>query len=209
MSYIARNNKPYHRNIIDKQIIINMITDINNRISRKEITIKYKISLDSISKYYNIYKNEGINGINKIYEENIENIFNLKLSQLNVINNKHIPDIYKKNSKEIRLQLLAGFIDTDGYLQKGSSSYEISQGLKNVKTFDDIKEVAESIGFKVTRNECIKTCLYKGIKKECPAIRGLITGDVHIIPVKIERKKITKIRSKRHDLLKFDIKKIE
>ena len=31
----------------------------------------------------------------------------------NLIGNKHIPHIYKCNSREIRLQLLAGIIDSD------------------------------------------------------------------------------------------------
>jgi intein/homing endonuclease len=204
INYRATNIKPY-RHLTNKDTIIDIIKDIDNKMPRKDVSLKYNVDTGLIMRYYNLYKNGGIDAINKLYDSNIQNVFNLNLKNLNVINNKHIPEIYKKNSKEIRLQLLAGFIDTDGYLDHGSS-YEIVQGIKNVKIFDDIKEVAESLGFKVSRKECIKTCLYNGEKKECPAIKGNISGDVHIIPVRIERKKITKIKTQRYDLLKFDIK---
>ncbi len=207
IKYKGRNIKPYRTNVTNKDIVLNIIKDVDEKMLRKDISSKYNVDTGLIRKYYNIYKNEGMEAIDKIYETNIENVFDLNLKNLSVINNKHIPEIYKKNSKENRLQLLAGFIDTDGNLHSGTS-YEITQSLKNVKIFDDIKEIAESLGFTVSRKECIKTCLYQGVKKLCPAIRGCISGDVHIIPVKIERKKITKIKTQRYDLLKFKIEKI-
>ncbi len=37
------------------------------------------------------------------------------LRQLDVAGNKHIPHIYKANSREVRLQVLAGIVDTDGH----------------------------------------------------------------------------------------------
>ena len=36
------------------------------------------------------------------------------LRKLNLINNKHIPNLYKYNNRKTRLKLLAGLIDTDG-----------------------------------------------------------------------------------------------
>lgn len=42
------------------------------------------------------------------------------LKEMNLLQNKHIPHAYKTASKENRLQLLAGIIDTDGYLSNGS-----------------------------------------------------------------------------------------
>lgn len=77
-----------------------------------------------------------------------------KFKNLNLIGNKHIPDIYLKNSFEIRSQLLAGLIDTDGSL--GKSSYEISQ--KSNKLSEDIIELAKSLGFYTQILQSIKKC---------------------------------------------------
>ncbi len=62
------------------------------------------------------------------------NAFVNALKNLHLINNKHIPNIYKINTREIQLQLLAGLIDSDGYYGKGY--LEITQ--KNKKLSDDI-----------------------------------------------------------------------
>ena len=57
--------------------------------------------------------------------------------------NKHIPQIYLENSVDVRLKVLAGLIDTDGYLHR--NVYEIVQ--KNVRLSNDIVTLANSLGF--------------------------------------------------------------
>ena len=44
-----------------------------------------------------------------------------KLKELNLYKNKHIPDCYLYNSIEVRMQLLAGLIDSDGSVEKSSN----------------------------------------------------------------------------------------
>jgi hypothetical protein len=100
------------------------------------------------------------------------------LRSYNLINNKHIPEEYIVNSKETRLQLLAGFIDTDGY--NGGNCYEVSQ--VNVDLLMSIKRLADSLGFKVTGP---KDKFTDGVNY--PVIH--ICGQVHLIPVKLDRKK--------------------
>ncbi len=102
--------------------------------------------------------------------------------------------------------MLSGFIDTDGSLS--DTGYDIAQGMNNEKVFDDIKEMAESLGFTMTKTHCIKTCTVRGEKVNCPAVRGSLTGDIHLIPVEIEYKKMKTIKTQRYDLLKFNIKSI-
>lgn len=136
------------------------------------------------------------------------NIFRANLKKLNVFGNKHIPDQYKYNSSDTRLQVLAGLIDTDGNRNKGTN-YDFIQSKKHEDIFDGVKEIAESLGFKMTKTYTTKKCTYKGEIKECPAVRGTISGDVHNIPVRVERKRITRIKSQRYDLPKFSITKIE
>lgn len=64
------------------------------------------------------------------------------LKRLNLISNKHIPECYLNNSTAVRLQVLAGLIDTDGYLQ--DNTYEIVQ--KNDQLAKNIVELAMSLG---------------------------------------------------------------
>lgn len=65
------------------------------------------------------------------------------LKELGIWNNKHIPEIYLKNSRDVRLKVLAGLIDSDGYLT--NNIYEISQ--KNEQLFNNIVYLVRSLGF--------------------------------------------------------------
>lgn len=65
------------------------------------------------------------------------------LRAVDILNNKHIPEVYLENSVDIRLKVLAGLIDTDGYLHK--NNYEIVQ--KSVRLSQDIVTLANSLGF--------------------------------------------------------------
>lgn len=66
------------------------------------------------------------------------------IRKLNLYNNKHIPEIYKFSSVEQRLQLLAGFIDTDGYVDP---SGRIKLCNCNKTLINDLKEVCTTLGF--------------------------------------------------------------
>lgn len=90
------------------------------------------------------------------------NILLDNLNDLNLIENKHIPKIFLENSKEVRCQLLAGIIDTDGWLEK--KRYYILQ--KNNKLSDDIYQLASSLGFYTEVSEVTKSCIYKDKKRE-------------------------------------------
>ncbi len=107
----------------------------------------------------------------------------------NLINNKHIPFDYKINDRESRLQLLAGIIDTDGYLDHRTNNYDIIQ--KNEKLLDDIIFIARSLGFSANKKVCEKSCVYKGEIKTGTYYRCCIYGyGVEEIPCKILRKQI-------------------
>jgi len=111
------------------------------------------------------------------------------LRKYNLLNNKHIPHVYKCNSKDIQLELLAGIIDSDGSL--ANSGYDVIQ--KNERLLDDIIFLARSLGFAAYKNKCQKSCMYKGEKKTGTYYRTNIHGEgVEYIPVKLERKKANK-----------------
>lgn len=114
-----------------------------------------------------------------------QNRFLDSLREYNVYKNKHIPLIYKANSREKRLQLLAGLIDSDGYL--GNGVYEITQKRKILA--DDIYFLAKSLGYQVSINESEKSCMYKDEKRVGTYYRICISGDMTEIPVLLKRKK--------------------
>lgn len=104
------------------------------------------------------------------------NSFLTMLKNLNLVNNKHIPYIYKCNDRTIRLKLLAGILDADGYLCK-SGGFELTQGLQHEKLIDDIIFLVRSLGFSCYKN-IKKTCwIYNGEKKYGKAWRIFIFGN--------------------------------
>lgn len=66
------------------------------------------------------------------------------------INNKHIPHEYKCNSRDVRLQVLAGILDANGnYNGKG---YDIGQTSETL--IDDVIYLARSLGFAAYKHKC-------------------------------------------------------
>ena len=119
------------------------------------------------------------------------------LRKYKLINNKHIPKEYKCNSRKIRLELLAGIIDSDGSLSH--NAYDIIQ--KNERLLDDIIYLARSLGFAAYKTKCEKSCLYKGENKTGTYYRTNIHGEgIETIPVKCERKKAKKIERRSNHL---------
>ena len=116
------------------------------------------------------------------------NFFLNSLKQYNLINNKHIPEEYKLTTRENRLSLLAGLIDSDGYHNPKNNSLEITQ--MNKVLADDIVFLVRSLGMRAMIKECEKSCTYKGEKKCGIYHRITISGSgLDEIPVLLERKK--------------------
>jgi phage terminase large subunit len=108
-----------------------------------------------------------------------------KLRGYNLIDNKHIPQEYISNSEEVRLELLAGLLDTDGCMSR--NGYEIIQKRKELAK--QIKYIADTLGFRTSITEK-RAKIYD---KDCGLVyRVFINGDVWRIPCKVERKKVYK-----------------
>jgi hypothetical protein len=120
------------------------------------------------------------------------------LRKYNLLKNKHIPKDYLINSRENRLKLLAGLIDTDGHYDTKGNGYEITQ--KSTILADGILFLARSLGFAAYSKKCTKNCIYKGEKKEGIYNRIYISGNVEEIPVMIPYK-IAKSRAQKKDVL--------
>lgn len=106
------------------------------------------------------------------------------MRKLDIQKNKHIPFDFKTSSREDRLQILAGIIDTDGH--KDKHGYEITTKYK--KLADDIVFVARSVGLSARRCSTFKKSQTMENSKEY--FRVNIGGDAFIIPSKVDRKKL-------------------
>lgn len=69
------------------------------------------------------------------------------LQYYDLIKNKHIPNDFLMNSREVRLKVLAGIVDTDGYLGNDGKRIQIPQS--NHLIAKQIEFLARSLGFVV------------------------------------------------------------
>lgn len=106
------------------------------------------------------------------------------LRSLGIQNNKRIPYDFKTSSRNDRLRLLAGLVDTDGH--KSKHGYEIISKYKRLA--HDIVFVARSLGLSARVSSSYKKSQTMEEKKEY--FRVFIGGDAFIIPCKVERKKL-------------------
>lgn len=96
---------------------------------------------------------------------------------------KRIPTCYRVNSREQRLQLLAGMIDTDGEL--ASQCYVILTEYPGLAR--DLCFLARSLGFSATQRTVRKRIKSSGFEADYEKI--VISGDTDLIPCKLERKR--------------------
>nr|QBK92009.1 MAG: A18-like helicase [Pithovirus LCPAC304] len=129
-----------------------------------------------------------------------------QLQSLNLILNKHIPHIYKQNSVDVRLRLLAGLIDSDGWTN-GTGSYEIAQ--KSDKLAEDIQDLCRSLGFACFTKKTMKYCWYKG-EKRCGMynIIRFYGDDAENIPVLIPRKRSKRTKNRNPLVTGFTVKPV-
>lgn len=111
-----------------------------------------------------------------------------RMNFYNLRGNKHIPADFLYNSRENRLKLFAGLMDTDGYYYSGC--FEYSTKLDNLK--DDVVYLSRSLGFFVSTS--VKTVKGKSYW------RLNISGDFKDVPTIIPRKK-TSPRKQRKSVL--------
>ncbi|MBI3220054.1 MAG: replicative DNA helicase [Bacteroidetes bacterium] len=107
------------------------------------------------------------------------------LRELNVLENKHIPNDYLINSTANRLQLLAGLLDADGHYDSEYHVFEITQ--KREDLAKQIKFLCDTLGFKTSIRTKKATIADRGFEEDVYRVR--ISGNLNIIPTRVERKK--------------------
>jgi hypothetical protein len=180
-------------------------TSNNSNITTQDSTVLHYFANNLIE--YNLYldyKDKYTYKISSGYGQK-DNIFLKTLRELCMLNNKHIPHIYKCNTREARLKLLAGFIDADGHLGK-RNDFEITQCEKHEQLLDDIIYLARSLGFSAYKNDKKTSWTHNGFKKFGKAFRIHINGKgIEEIPCLIPRKQ-SRAREERVDALVSQIK---
>lgn len=125
------------------------------------------------------------------YNNHKINYFLKNLKKLNVYKNKHIPEQYVYNSREVRLNLLAGLIDTDGWYEPKSKAFGFSQCESRKQIAYDVLFIARSLGMKASIRK-------KKINKPCGVCKYSTVEDQYVvkilsgceqIPTKIARKR--------------------
>ncbi len=114
------------------------------------------------------------------------NSFLNDLRYYNLINNKHVPLAYKANSKEIRMAILAGLIDTDGDL---SANGCLCFTNKNKQLAEDVAYLARSLGMAAYIKECRKECC--NTKIWGTYYRVTISGTCSEVPTRLPHKQAT------------------
>jgi hypothetical protein len=144
-----------------------------------EITIPHANIFEYISNQFNAYNMglelmqiQGTQNKYKIVTTDNQNKYMKILYYLDIEKKREIPDLYRINDKNVRLQLLGGIIDNSGTIN--TNCYEIVE--KNNKFAEDIVFLAQSLGFytSITKFEKQNTYVYNRI---------IISGNVHTIPV--------------------------
>lgn len=105
------------------------------------------------------------------------------LRELNVLQNKHIPDVYMYASIEQRKELLRGLIDSDGSVSK-AGRYEF--GITSKRLAEDARDLANSLGYAVFWQTPKKV---KGAKPET-SLTYSFGFKTHDVMSKLERKAV-------------------
>lgn len=205
---LPQKGDPYSVN--KKHDLVLMCTGYHN-IPRGHIEIisvdDYMKKSDGWKKRFKLFRSQGVEWDEKIVDIDpyllgsflgdttsfgLEDTFCDALRRYNVCNHKHIPFDYKINSKDNRLRLLAGIIDTTMEVNRNHRGFNMI--LKNEGLLDDIIFVARSLGFSANKN-----------KGKHSTFHCFIDGDtIDEIPIKIP-KNIQKKSNKHHLMTSFTV----
>ncbi len=111
---------------------------------------------------------------------------------------KHIPRAYRCNTREVRMQVLAGIIDTNGRYQSHANQLELT--LKSECLIDDTISLARSLGFACYKSKIQKKCHDNGKVGTCFRI-DIVGPGIEDIPVALDRK-VARSRVKNKDARK-------
>jgi P4 family phage/plasmid primase-like protien len=153
------------------------------------------------AKRYNISKADGVG------KKREQNDLAKALNIYGLLGDKHIPLEYRCNTREVRMQVLSGLLDTDGEYQKHTN--QLSLTLKCEKLFDDTLSLARSLGFACYKSKIQKMCCNNG--KVGTYFRMHIVGKgIEDIPVQLAHKKASPRTATKNPLLnRFKLERVD
>ena len=179
----------------DFTILVNKTKDIEiwEWLEKKSLELNIPLCKKNKNLYRTDYNDsmwEGHFGTRNLTKKERDDSYKTKMLELGM-KNKHIPDIYFQSSKQQRLNLLAGILDTDGYLNHKKNRFEIT--LHNEQLANDLQHLCILTGFDahkhIVKSDNIKSTVVNSITK---GWRINITGNITDIPTKIKRKQVLK-----------------
>ncbi|HFW5086742.1 TPA: Hint domain-containing homing endonuclease [Salmonella enterica subsp. enterica serovar Javiana] len=114
---------------------------------------------------------------------------------------KFIPDVYKKGSKDTRLKILAGLIDSDGYVSHKGVDF-VS---KSPQLAADLVFVARSLGKAAYYRACVKSCQTGNANIY---YRVCISGDLSDVPLVRKHGDLTRKQKKNHLVTGFSVRAV-
>jgi len=176
-------------------------TQSKTQITNPDPEIRHFISMYAQKMNMNFKANHPENrcvsyAINRVNGTKQENLITKMIRAYGLNKQKYIPFNYKVNTREIRLQVLAGLLDTDGYYDKEKKHFDFIT--KYEVLGNDIVFLCRSLGLHASINKCRKGI--KSIGFMGTYYRIYINGDLSQIPTKIKRKQATKHFSNRNHL---------
>ena len=123
-----------------------------------------------------------------------------ELHAMEVLKNKHIPNIYLRSSRQDRLELLAGLIDTDGH--RSGETFFFTQ--KDDRLTENVIFLCKSLGFRVTNHKRPNATSELVKYAEGEVNHLTIGGNTWEIPTRLPRKQATS-KGKARDWLNYGI----
>ena len=112
------------------------------------------------------------------------------LRENNLYKNKHIPEVYIVNSEKVRLEVLAGLIDTDGSVEQEGRTVRLTQCVEHKAIIDGAQRLARSLGFRASIHEKKTSWTSNGERKKGIALVLTISGaGIERIPTLLPRKR--------------------
>jgi len=136
-----------------------------------------------------------------IYDK--DNVAHKAFEHYNLFGNKHIPKEYLFNSKEVRLKLLAGLLDTDGYADTRNNSVQFQIIQKRKSLAEDILFLAQSCGMHATITKKIKSWTHNYEKKYDAYYEVRISRNTDLVPTQLQRKQCKENTTKQRTNLHF------
>ena len=126
------------------------ITQMNNKVWQEIEHRGYLLSADLSQGGAGLAQTRTVYGLEK------------ELRKLNLLKNKHLPEIFILSSKKQKIDILRGLMDSDGYYNKKRKRFVLTTTKKEQVKFST--ELLASLGIKSTVISCKKYCKEKIIK---------------------------------------------